>query len=62
METGEWKSPRRVNEEIVAYQRTRFEAYMTMEDNGILTRSLAIAALRDEVESGIWRPDEAVHV
>lgn len=55
----QWKSPRKVEEEIKQYQRNRFEAYMMMADDGVITRALGIAALRDEMESGIWTPEEA---
>lgn len=53
-----WKSPRKVAEEVRDYQRTRFEAYMRMADDGVITRELGIAAMRDEMESGIWTPDD----
>lgn len=46
----EWKSPRKIEEEIRQYRYKRFEDYMQMEDRGELTRSLAIAALREELE------------
>lgn len=57
METPDWKSPRKVEEELRDYQRNRFEAYMRMADDGAITRELGIAALRDEMESGIWEPN-----
>lgn len=57
METPDWKSPRKVEEELRDYQRNRFEAYMRMADDGVITRELGIAALRDEMESGIWEPN-----
>lgn len=47
----EWKSPRKVNEEIRDYKRARFEHWMTKEDNGELVREMAIAALRSEMEN-----------
>jgi hypothetical protein len=50
----QWKSPRKVEEEIKQYQRDRFETYMQMSDDGVLERALAIIALREEIESGIW--------
>jgi hypothetical protein len=50
--TGNWKSPRKIEEEILLYQRKRFEEYMEMEDVGMLTRELALAALREELEAG----------
>lgn len=58
-EAAPFKSPRKVEEEIKEYGRARFEAYMSMVDDGTLTRELGIAALRDEMESGIWTPGEA---
>ena len=51
-----WKSPRKVEEELREYKLKRFEAYMTMEDNGVLTRELALAAFRDELDYGIFIP------
>lgn len=45
-----FKSPRKIEEEIRNYKRERFEKYMTEVDDGRLTRELAIAALREEVE------------
>lgn len=46
----QWKSPRKVEEEIHDYQRKRFEDYMEMADIGLISRELAVRALRDEVE------------
>ena len=46
----QWKSPRKVEEEIRDYQRKRFEDYMEMADIGLISRELAVRALRDEVE------------
>ena len=57
METQNWKSPRKVEEEIKQYQRERFEAYMKMADDGVLTQALGITALREELESGVWSPE-----
>jgi len=45
----EWKSPRRIAEEEVAYRHKRFESYMSMVDRGELSRELAIQALREEI-------------
>jgi len=50
MTEKEWKSPRKIEEEIKLYRLKRFEDYMRMVDRGELSRSLAIAALRDEIE------------
>ena len=49
-EQSEWKSPRKIDEEIRNYQRKRFEDYMSMADLRIISRELAIQAMRDEVE------------
>lgn len=46
----QWKSPRKVEEEIRDYQRKRFDDYMEMVDVGLISRELAVRALRDEVE------------
>ena len=46
----QWKSPRKVEEEIRDYQRKRFEDYMELADVGLISRELAVRALRDEVE------------
>lgn len=46
---SEYKSPRKIEEEIKQYRHRRFETYMQMVDRGELTRALAIAALRDEL-------------
>lgn len=54
---SEWKSPRKVEEEIKAYRRKRFEAYMEAADNGELSRELAIAAFRDEDTTLLWVHD-----
>lgn len=52
-----WKSPRKVEEEIKEYRRSRFETYMGMADRGEISRHLAIQALKEEDESGIWVPE-----
>lgn len=52
----EWKSPRKVEEEIKVYQHNRFEAYMQMVDKGELPRAIGISAMYDDIESGIWKP------
>lgn len=59
METQPFKSPRKVAEELREYSHARFEAYMSMADDGTIPRALAIAALRDEMESGIWTPEQS---
>ena len=46
----EWKSPRKVEEEVREYKHKRFEDYMVMADEGKLTRALAITAFREELE------------
>lgn len=48
--TEQWKSPRKIEEEVSAYRQKRFEDYMQMEDRGEITRELAITALREEIE------------
>lgn len=45
----EWKSPRKIEEEIKEYKRARFEYYMSEVDSGRLTRELAITALSEEL-------------
>ena len=52
-----WKSPRKIDEEIKEYRRNRFETYMGMADRGEIERALAIQALREEDEAGIWVPE-----
>jgi hypothetical protein len=46
----QWKSPRKVEEEVKQYRSKRFEDYMVMVDEGKITRELAITALREEIE------------
>jgi hypothetical protein len=46
----QWKSPRKREEEVQEYRAKRFEDYMQMEDRGEITRELAIAALREEIQ------------
>jgi len=46
----QWKSPRKLEEEVREYRAKRFEDYMQMEDRGEITRELAITALREEIE------------
>lgn len=48
--TEQWKSPRKVEEEVKEYRAKRFEDYMVLVDKGELTRELAITALREEIE------------
>lgn len=50
MEAKPFKSPRKVEEELKVYRNQRFESYMAMADRGELTRALAIAAFRDELD------------
>lgn len=60
MTLPEYKSPRKVEEEVKAYNLERFERYMQLADDGVLERSLAIIAFKDEVESGIiWTAEGA---
>ena len=46
----EWKSPRKIEEEVRAYQSKRFEDYMAMVDRGELEREIALTALRQELD------------
>lgn len=46
----QWKSPRKIEEEVQEYRAKRFEDYMVMVDEGKLTRELAITALREEIQ------------
>ena len=46
----DWKSPRKIEEEVKEYRLKRFEDYMQMVDRGELTREIAITALRQEIE------------
>lgn len=46
----QWKSPRKIEEEVKEYRAKRFEDYMQMVDRGELTRALAITALREEIQ------------
>lgn len=46
----EWKSPRKIEEEVRDYRLKRFEDYMVMADEGKLPRELALAAFRDELQ------------
>lgn len=46
----EWKSPRKIEEEVQEYRAKRFEDYMVMVDKGEITRELAFTALREEIE------------
>ena len=48
---ADWKSPRKIEEEVNDYKRTRFEWYMSEVDNGRLPRELAITALREEISN-----------
>ena len=45
----DWKSPRKIEEEVKQYRAKRFEDYMTLVDKGELTQALAITALREEI-------------
>ena len=61
---NEWKSPRKIQEEIEQCYRTKthetFEGYMLCVDDGILTRPLAILAIRHTLSSpdALWCPFE----
>lgn len=45
----QWKSPRKIEEEVKEYRAKRFEDYMVLVDKGELTRALAFTALREEI-------------
>lgn len=47
----EWKSPRKIEEEVRDYKRSRFEWYMTQADEGRMERALALTALREEIDN-----------
>lgn len=49
MTSPEWKSPRKIEEEVNVYRRKRFEDYMARVDEGELTLALACTALREEI-------------
>ncbi len=55
----EWKSPRKLEEEIKAYKAGRFEYYMKLADDGVLTEEEAMQACQEEFENpdAIWTPD-----
>ena len=46
----QWKSPRKIEEEVREYKHKRFEDYMVMADEGKLPRALAITAFAEELE------------
>ncbi len=48
--TEQWKSPRKIEEEVSAYRQKRFEDYMVLVDKGEITRALAFTALREEIQ------------
>jgi GTPase Era involved in 16S rRNA processing len=50
MEQPDWRSPRKIEEDVKRYRSKRFEDYMKMEERGEITRELALAALREEIE------------
>lgn len=47
---SEWKSPRKVEEEIRDYRRNLFEILMAKVDRGEISRKMALKALRDAEE------------
>jgi hypothetical protein len=47
--TGNWKSPRKVEEEMTLYRRRRFEFYMGLAAIGAMSQEEAIADLRSEI-------------
>lgn len=46
----EWKSPRKVEEEITLYRRKRFEEYWQMCEIGLMTRLEMLEKLKEEEE------------
>lgn len=50
----EWKSPRKVKEELNTFIHQEFERTMVRVDNGEIPRSLAIAALNSEDFAMEW--------
>lgn len=50
----DWKSPRKVEEEVKEYRRQRFETYMEMADRGEISLELAIQAFQEEDSTLIW--------
>ncbi len=53
-----YKSGRKIKEEINQYRYDRFEKYMQMADDEVLTRELAIAAFRDEDTYLLWTGEQ----
>lgn len=45
----QWKSPRKIEEEVKQYRSKRFEDYMQMVDRGEVELALACTALREEI-------------
>lgn len=53
MANEEWRSPRRIEEDIAQYRRHRFESLMQDVDSGKTTLELAINGLREEIAGEI---------
>ena len=49
-DTSNWKSPRKIEEEVKAYYHERFEWYMQRVDVGEISLEDAIVELRNEIE------------
>lgn len=49
----QWRSPRKVEEEIRQYKHDRFERQMQMVDRGDLPRAIAIQALKEEFDNTV---------
>lgn len=47
----QWKSPRKIDEEVRCYKRSRFEWYMNEADEGRIERTLALTALQEELDN-----------
>ena len=48
----EWQSPRKIEEDRRQYLYKRFEYFMSMVDDGIMSEEDAMDALRQEIEDG----------
>ncbi len=54
---AEWKSPRKIEEEIRQYSIDRFERQMQAVDRGDMPLAVGIQALREEIEFNAERID-----
>lgn len=44
-----WQSPRKVEEDLIMYQRNRFEWYMELVESGVMPLDNAMEELRKEL-------------